>query len=75
MHPEKRMYASGGNSMTEAAIDSSLHMIIPYRAAMMYANREASQELKLEAVENYDALLTRMERLYLPEVSGGGPLA
>ena len=25
MHPEKRMYASGGNSMTEAAINSRLH--------------------------------------------------
>ena len=25
LHPEKRMYASGGNSMTEAAINSRLH--------------------------------------------------
>jgi len=25
LHPEKRMYASGGNSMTEAAINSKLH--------------------------------------------------
>ena len=25
LHPEKRMYASGGNSMTEAAIHSRLH--------------------------------------------------
>lgn len=59
----------------EPAIDSSLHMIIPYRAAMMYANREAAQELKMEAIENYGHLLDQMMRLYLPEIGPGGPIA
>lgn len=53
------------------AIHRSLHMIVPYRAAMMYANRESAPELKLEAVEGYQALLSRMERQYLPGIEFG----
>lgn len=59
----------------EPAIDEELQMVIPYRAVMHYANREAAAEVKQEAVENYGPLMDRMYEQYLPAVSMGGPLA
>lgn len=59
----------------EPIIEAELHMVIPYRAMLSYANREAAPEAKREGVEQLDTLMQLMRRMYLPQVHSGGPLA
>lgn len=56
-------------------IDDEYHMVIVYKAMISYANREAAQELKLEAAERLDAMMSIMRRRYLPSYDSRESLA
>jgi len=56
------------------AIGSEYHMIIVYRALMMYARYSAAPEVFDDAANNYRMLLAKMRRRYLPEMGESEPL-
>lgn len=59
----------------EPIIDGELHMAIVYKAMLSYANTEAASEVKLEAQERLDEIMSLMCRRYLPAGDSRGPLA
>lgn len=50
------------------AIDDSLHMVIVYKAMQYYGLYEAASEVLSRGERGYGALLTAMERRYLPDL-------
>lgn len=65
--------------LTQAAdtpvIDDEMHMAIVFKAMLTYANRESAAEIKLEATERLDEVMSLMRRRYLPAGSSMRPLA
>ena len=58
----------------EPAMPDEFHMAIVYRALMKYAGFESAPEAKMEAVENYSALMSALEMDQLPAIGMAGPL-
>lgn len=58
----------------EPAMPDEFHMAIVYRALMKYAGFESAPEAKMEAVENYSALMSALELDQLPAIGMAGPL-
>lgn len=56
-------------------IDEEMHMAIVFKAMLTYANTEAASEVKLEAQERLDEIMSLMRRRYLPAGDSRGPLA
>ena len=56
------------------ALPAEFHMVIVYRALMKYAGFESAPEAKMEAVENYSALMSALEQDQLPAILMAGSL-
>lgn len=71
-------YQKGPVAMTADAdipgLPTRFHMLIVYRAMMLYAAYEAAPEVQQEAVGNYKSMLSRLKRDQLPAFTIGGPL-
>lgn len=71
-------YQKGPVAMTADAdipgLPTRFHMLIVYRAMMLYAAYEAAPEVQAEGAGNYKSMLSRLKRDQLPAFSIGGPL-
>ena len=71
-------YQKGPVAMTADAdipgLPTRFHMLIVYRAMMLYAAYEAAPEVQQEAVGNYKSMLSRLRRDQHPAFTIGGPL-
>lgn len=54
---------------------SKFHMLVVYRAMLMYANLYAAPEVQLEGQRGINLWMPMLERDQLPEISLGDPLA
>lgn len=57
------------------AIPTHLHMIVVYKAMISYGMEQAASEVVARAQDEYQKLLTVMEREMLPGMSLGNPMA
>lgn len=56
-------------------LESEFEMLIVYIAMTKYAGYAAAQEVMADAVSRFKPLMARMEQIWLPPLSMGGPLA
>jgi len=56
-------------------LPARFHMIIVYRAMMLYGNYEAAPEVRAEGAEGYSRMLSMLEDDQLEQVALGEPLA